>query len=121
MAVASMCCLTVISGGATGSYVAKPTFDKLVGDTAPTVAFIDAEPGDQTKIADAIRNRTEQRPDIQLSEGNALGRLLGSLFDFVINAVNGLLAMSVIIALIGIVNTQSLSIYERRRELGSAR
>jgi putative ABC transport system permease protein len=85
------------------------------------VAFIDAEPGDQTKIADAIRNRTEQRPDIQLSEGNALGRLLGSLFDFVINAVNGLLAMSVIIALIGIVNTQSLSIYERRRELGSAR
>lgn len=85
------------------------------------MAFIDAEPGDQTKIADAIRNRTEQRPDIQLSEGNALGRLLGSLFDFVINAVNGLLAMSVIIALIGIVNTQSLSIYERRRELGSAR
>jgi putative ABC transport system permease protein len=82
---------------------------------------MDAEPGDQTNIADAIRNRTEQRPDIQLSEGNALGRLLGSLFDFVINAVNGLLAMSVIIALIGIVNTQSLSIYERRRELGSAR
>jgi putative ABC transport system permease protein len=106
---------------ATGSYVAKPTFDKLVGDTAPTVAFIDAGPGDQTKIADAIRNRTEQRPDIQLSEGNALGRLLGSLFDFVINAVNGLLAMSVIIALIGIVNTLSLSIYERRRELGLLR
>ena len=35
-----------------------------------------------------------------------------------INAVNGLLLMSVIVALIGIVNTLSLSILERRRELG---
>jgi putative ABC transport system permease protein len=38
-----------------------------------------------------------------------------------INAVNGLLAMSVIVAVIGIVNTLSLSIFERRRELGLLR
>ena len=38
-----------------------------------------------------------------------------------INAVNGLLLMSVIVALIGIVNTLSLSVIERRRELGLLR
>ena len=43
------------------------------------------------------------------------------MFDFLINAVNGLLLMSVIVALIGIVNTLSLSILERRRELGLLR
>ena len=44
-----------------------------------------------------------------------------AIFDFLINAVNGLLLMSVIVALIGIVNTLSLSILERRRELGLLR
>ncbi len=43
------------------------------------------------------------------------------MFDFLIKAVTGLLLMSVIIALIGIINTMSLSILERRRELGLLR
>ena len=70
---------------------------------------------------DAIQARADVRPDITLDEGNAVGKLVGSIFDFVINAVNGLLAMSVIVALVGIVNTLSLSILERRRELGLLR
>jgi putative ABC transport system permease protein len=56
-----------------------------------------------------------------VTEGNAVGRLVGSVFDFIIKAVDGLLLMSVIIALIGIINTLSLSILERRRELGLLR
>ena len=47
--------------------------------------------------------------------------MVGQIFDFLINAVNGLLLMSVVIALIGIINTLSLSILERRRELGLLR
>ena len=65
--------------------------------------------------------RADTRPDITVDAGNALGKIVGSVFDFVINAVNGLLGMSVIVALIGIVNTLSLSILERRRELGLLR
>ena len=105
----------------TGSYVAKETFDDLVGSTAPTVAFLDTAQGAQTETKDAIEALTKQRPDVSVQEGNFFGRLIGSVFDFVINAVNGLLLMSVIIALVGIVNTLSLSIYERRRELGLLR
>jgi ABC-type antimicrobial peptide transport system permease subunit len=55
------------------------------------------------------------------SAGNAVGKLVSSIFGFVINAVNGLLGMSVIVMLIGIVNTLSPSILERRRELGLLR
>ncbi len=104
-----------------GALVASSTFDDLVGKTAPTVAFIDVDSGAQTDTADAIQARADVRPDITLDEGNAVGKLVGSIFDFVINAVNGLLAMSVIVALVGIVNTLSLSILERRRELGLLR
>jgi putative ABC transport system permease protein len=105
----------------TGSFVDEETFDSLVGDTAPTVAFLDVTSGAQSDTKEAIEDRAALRPDIDVVEGNALGRLVGTIFDFLINAVNGLLLMSVIIAVIGIVNTLSLSILERRRELGLLR
>ncbi len=104
-----------------GSIVPAGTFDALVGDSAPTVAFIDTASGAQSDTKEAIEERAALRPDITVTEGNALGRLVGQIFDFIINAVNGLLLMSVVIALIGIVNTLSLSILERRRELGLLR
>lgn len=104
-----------------GSLVAVETFDELVGDTAPTVAFVDVVSGTQSDVQDAIDEVVARRPDISVTAGNSLAQLLAGVFDFMINAVNGLLAMSVIIALIGIVNTLSLSILERRRELGLLR
>jgi len=104
-----------------GSFVAESTFDDLVGDTAPTVAFIDVASGAQSDTQDAITELTDRRPDIAVTEGNALAQVVGTIFDFVINAVDGLLLMSVLVALIGIVNTLSLSILERRRELGLLR
>lgn len=104
-----------------GSFTTEATFDELVGDTAPTVAFIDLATGAQSDTKDAIEALTKLRPDITLTAGNYLGQLIGTIFDFIINAVNGLLMISVVIALIGIVNTLSLSILERRRELGLLR
>jgi len=104
-----------------GNLVDPATFDELVGDTAPTAAFVDAESGDESDTKDAIDAVVATRPDITVTEGNAIGRLIGGVFDFLINAVNGLLLMSVLVALIGIVNTLSLSILERRRELGLLR
>lgn len=104
-----------------GSITPPETFDALVGDTAPTEALVDAESGEQTDTKKEIEDLTADRPDITVSEGNAIGQLIGAVFDFVINAVNGLLLMSVAVALIGIINTLSLSILERRRELGLLR
>lgn len=104
-----------------GGFVDTPTFDAFVGETAPTVAFIGVRTGAQTDTEDAIDEITALRPDITVTQGNAIGQLVGQIFDFLIDAVNGLLLMSVIVALIGIVNTLSLSILERRRELGLLR
>jgi putative ABC transport system permease protein len=103
------------------SLVGADTFDRLVGDVAPTVAFIDIESRAETPAKKGIEKIADLRPDITVTQGNALGRLVGQIFDFIIKAVTGLLLMSVLIALIGIINTMSLSILERRRELGLLR
>jgi len=105
----------------TGAIVDRETFDAFVGPTDATFAFVKARSGDQTDTKKAIEAIAALRPDINVQEGNQLGRLVASIFDFLINAVNGLLLMSVVIALIGIVNTLTLSILERRRELGLLR
>ena len=110
-----------IDASSIGNLVDPATFDSLVGDTAPTAAFIDAVSGAQSDTEDAIGEVISIRPDITLMAGNAVGRMVGQIFDFMISAVNGLLLMSVLVALIGIVNTLSLSILERRRELGLLR
>lgn len=105
----------------TGDFVAAETFDSFIGTSEPSSAFIDVASGAQSDVEDAIDEVLSLRPDIALTAGSAIGATIGGIFDFLINAVNGLLLMSVIVALIGIVNTMSLSILERRRELGLLR
>jgi putative ABC transport system permease protein len=104
-----------------GNIVTEASFTDFVGETAPTEAFIDTHDSTQTDVQAEIEDVTDLRPDITLTAGNAISQVVGQIFDFLINAVNGLLMMSVIVALIGIVNTMSLSIIERRRELGLLR
>ena len=104
-----------------GNIATPESFDAFVGDTAPTAAFIDAKDATESDVEDEIEAVTNLRPDITLEAGNVFSVLVGQIFDFMINAVNGLLLMSVVVALIGIVNTMSLSIIERRRELGLLR
>jgi putative ABC transport system permease protein len=105
----------------TGNFVAAETFDSFIGVTQPSSAFIAVASGAQSDVEDEISEVLSLRPDISLTPGSAIGATIGGIFDFLINAVNGLLLMSVIVALIGIVNTMSLSILERRRELGLLR
>ena len=104
-----------------GNLVTEASFTEFVGETAPTEAFIDTHDSTQSDVQAEIEDVTNLRPDISLTAGNSISQLVGQIFDFLISAVNGLLMMSVIVALIGIVNTMSLSIIERRRELGLLR
>ncbi len=70
----------------------------------------------ESDVEDEIEAVTDLRPDITLEAGNDVfgnDNTVGQIFDFMINAVNRLPVMSIVVALIGIVNTMSLSIIER--------
>lgn len=110
-----------LDAGQVGNVVTAKTLDDLAGSGGPNVAFVDVKDGAGSDTTRAIDDLAANRPDVTATEGNALGRTIGDIFDFLIKAVNGLLMMSVLVALIGIINTLSLSILERRRELGLLR
>jgi len=96
-------------------------FDTLFGPTEPTAAFVEVVASTADETGDALDAVLERRPDVAIASGNSLGQSIGSAIDLAINGVNALLLMSVFVAVIGIVNTLTLSIFERRRELGLLR
>lgn len=69
----------------------------------------------------AVQQQLKQIPGATLLDIEEYNRVAGAQVDMMLNAVYALIAMSVLIATLGIINTLSLSVVERTRELGLLR
>ena len=104
-----------------GTVVSERTFAKVAGDQPIKVVFVRTEPGQQTVVGHRLDDLVKPYAGVEVQAGNFIGEIVSTVFDFLIGTVNALLGMSIVIALIGIVNTLTLSIFERRREIGMVR
>jgi putative ABC transport system permease protein len=87
-----------------------------------TAVFVSLADGVDIDAGHAAVSRVVDRfggPDVQNREEYAASRTAG--VDMMLGIIYVLLALAIIIALMGIANTLSLSIHERRRELGILR
>lgn len=71
--------------------------------------------------AAAIESATEEYPSTQVQDQAQYRQAQEDQVSMLLNLFNGLLALAVVIALLGIVNTLVLSIIERTREIGLLR
>jgi len=101
--------------------VGEETFEQLVGDQPVSLVFVRVEPGEADEVGRRLDATLSTYTGVEVQPGNFFGQIIASVFDFLIGAVNALLGMSVVVALVGIVNTMTLSIFERRHELGMVR
>ncbi len=101
--------------------VSEQRFEALAGDTPVSMIYVRVDTGQADAVGKRLNELVVGHAGITVDPGNFLGEIVSQVFDFLINTVNALLGMSVIIALVGIVNTLTLSIIERRRELGMVR
>ncbi len=104
-----------------GTLVSDARFRELAGDRPVNQVFVRTEPGQADRVGARLDRLVRSYAGVEVQPGNFLGQIVGQVFDFLIGAVNALLGISVLIALIGIVNTLTLSLYERRSELGMLR
>jgi putative ABC transport system permease protein len=104
-----------------GNLVGPSTFARVAGDQPVRFVFVRTDPAQTEQVGLRLEQLTRSYTTIDVQPGNFVGQFVGQVLDFLINAVNALLAMSLLVALIGIVNTMTLSIIERRQELGMVR
>lgn len=104
-----------------GDIVNPETFETLAGDQPVKQVFVRVDPGKANDVGPRLEHAIRGYTGVEIMPGNFIGQVVGKVFDFLIGAINALLAMSVIVALVGIANTMTLAVFERRPELGVVR
>ncbi|MCD0483888.1 ABC transporter permease [Streptacidiphilus sp. ASG 303] len=69
----------------------------------------------------ALRDATGDNPLIKVEDRDGVRASFSGKIGFLLNLLYGLLAMAVLIAVLGVVNTLAMSVFERRREIGMLR
>ncbi|MGW4895487.1 ABC transporter permease [Kitasatospora sp. NPDC004240] len=69
----------------------------------------------------AIKDATGANPVIEVKSKQDVRDDFSKMITFALNMMYGLLAMSVIVAVLGVVNTLAMSVFERKREIGMLR
>ncbi len=105
-----------------GSYLFDEAFNADLATQQDDIVLIDGTSG--TSAADlrsAVDGVTAPLPTVAVQTQDELTEQAASQIDSVIAIINVLLALSVLIAVLGIVNTLALAVFERTREIGLLR
>ncbi|MET7295932.1 ABC transporter permease [Streptomyces griseoloalbus] len=114
-----------------GLYQGNDLMSGIMIDTA-TLAPHESEPADMmvmVKTTDgasgAVKESLEKalgtNPGIKVQDKEDLSNEIAQMFTLVLNMLYGLLAMAVIVAVLGVINTLAMSVFERSQEIGMLR
>ncbi|MEV3936106.1 FtsX-like permease family protein [Glycomyces sp. NPDC049804] len=104
-----------------GWYLATAYTDEFY-TTRPTSALVDvADDADTEAVADDVDAILADEPAVSVQNHEEFAAQTTVLYDFAILAIQLLLGLAMIVAVIGVVNTLILSVLERTRELGMLR
>ncbi|NEY35272.1 FtsX-like permease family protein [Streptomyces sp. PRKS01-65] len=113
---------TAIDQGA--RYISITTMQKyLPADRIPpnTILFAKARDGQEKQAYAALKQALDPYPQYQVRDQTDYKQELKDQIGQLLNLVYGLLALAIIVAVLGVVNTLALSVVERTREIGLMR
>ena len=102
--------------------VGSDTLRKYVPGALDDTLFIDVAKGaDKDTVKTAVTAAVASDPQVKVRDQADYKKLIRQQIDILLNLVYGLLALAIIIAVLGVVNTLALSVVERTREIGLMR
>ncbi|TLS40376.1 FtsX-like permease family protein [Streptomyces montanus] len=105
-------------------YLSMATMRKYVPASeipSNTIMFAKAEKGQEKEAYAALKKSMEAYPQYQVRDQTDFKQELKDQIGQLLNMVYGLLALAIIVAVLGVVNTLALSVVERTREIGLIR
>ncbi|MGW1927592.1 ABC transporter permease, partial [Streptomyces massasporeus] len=83
--------------------------------------FVSTEGGPSAAHEKALSKAMGDNPAITVMDQKDIRDLFGGQINMLLNIVYGLLAMALVIAVLGVVNTLAMSVFERQQEIGMLR
>ncbi|MET8679140.1 FtsX-like permease family protein [Streptomyces sp. NPDC004647] len=104
-----------------GIFVATSVVDKHLEKVADEQVLVKMDDGASEQAEDTIVKALGENPAIQVKDKQATSDEIGKQINLLLNMLYGLLAMAVLIAVLGVVNTLAMSVFERKHEIGMLR
>nr|WP_296071967.1 ABC transporter permease [uncultured Actinoplanes sp.] len=105
-----------------GSYLLPAAATKDFGVPQPVLGFVRLDDGvPVAQVLPRVKALLADSPEVSAADRGDFIRRQAADFDTVITMVQVLLALAILIAVLGVVNTLALSVLERTRELGLLR
>jgi putative ABC transport system permease protein len=103
-------------------YLFPQSVSKSFRTDAPNQAFIKLDEGaDISAVESEVDSLLKDSPEVTVQDQSAFVKQATSIFDTILVMIQILLALAMVIAVLGIINTLALSVIERTRELGLLR
>jgi putative ABC transport system permease protein len=97
------------------------TMDRHLDRVADTTVFVKTEGGASEATRRTLQQALGNSPAIRIQDRRDLVDDITGTVGIVLNLLYGMLAIAVVIAVLGVVNTLAMSVHERAREIGMLR
>ncbi|MFJ3672336.1 ABC transporter permease [Streptomyces sp. NPDC090106] len=104
-----------------GIMLDNSTLTPHLTDPADMQVMVKTSGGASDTAKDALEKALGSNPAIKVQDKQDLSNSIASMFTLILNMVYGLLAMAVVVAVLGVVNTLAMSVFERQQEIGMLR
>ncbi|WP_030603461.1 ABC transporter permease [Streptomyces fulvoviolaceus] len=90
-------------------------------DPADMQVMVKTSDGASSATKDKLEKALGSNPAIKVQDKKDLSNEIAQMFTLVLNMLYGLLAMAVLVAVLGVINTLAMSVFERSQEIGMLR
>lgn len=90
-------------------------------DPTDMQVMVKTSDGASAATKDRLEKALGSNPGIQVQDKKDISNRIAQMFTLILNMVYGLLAMAVLVAVLGVINTLAMSVFERSQEIGMLR
>ncbi|MEV5550209.1 FtsX-like permease family protein [Streptomyces sp. NPDC052309] len=90
-------------------------------DPVDMQVMVKTSDGASASAKDGLEKALGSNPAIKVQDKKDISQEIAQMFTLVLNMLYGLLAMAVIVAVLGVINTLAMSVFERSQEIGMLR